>query len=55
MTSLEEARVISSEGTSIDVQKKKELSETPTELVNLSDPSPPELSVNIELSEQTPT
>ena len=31
-----------------------ELSETPTELVNLSVPSPPEPSVNLELSEQTP-
>ena len=30
------------------------MSETPTELVNLSVPSPPEPSVNIELSENTP-
>ena len=31
------------------------MSETPTELVNLTVPSPPEPSVNLELSEQTPT
>ena len=54
VTSLEGARVISSAGTSNDVHKEKELSETPTELVNLSVPSPPEPSVNIELSEHTP-
>ena len=54
VTSLEGARVISSAGTSIDAHKEKELSETPTELVNLSVPSPPEPSVNIELSEHTP-
>ena len=55
VTSLEEARVISSAGTSKDAHKEMELSETPTELVNLSVPSPPEPSVNLELSEQTPT
>ena len=55
VTSLEGARVISSAGTSKDAHKEKELSETPTELVNLSVPSPPEPSVNLELSEQTPT
>ena len=54
VTSLEGARVISSAGTSNDAHKEKELSETPTELVNLSVPSPPEPSVNIELSEHTP-
>ena len=55
MTSLEGDRVISSAGTSSDEHKETELSETPTELVNLSVPSPPEPSVNIELSEHTPT
>ena len=55
VTSLEGARVISCASTSKDAHKEKELSETPTELVNLSVPSPPEPSINIELSEQTPT
>ena len=54
VTSLEGVRVISSAGTSSDEHKEKEMSETPTELVNLSVPSPPEPSVNIELSEHTP-
>ena len=45
--------MISSAGTSTDAHKETKLSETPTELVNLSVPSPPEPSVNIELSEQT--
>ena len=54
MTSLEGARVLSSAGTSTDEHKAKEMSETPTKLVNLSVPSPPEPSVNIELSEHTP-
>ena len=53
VTSLEGARVISSACTSSDEHKEKELSETPTELVNLSVPSPPKPSVNIELSEHT--
>ena len=54
MTSLEGYRVIASAGTSKDTHKEKELSETPTELVNLSVPSPSEPSVNIYLSEHTP-
>ena len=40
VTSLEESRVISFAGTSIDMHKEFELSETPTKLVNLSVPSP---------------
>ena len=54
VTSLEGARVISYAGTYKDAHKEKELSETPTKLINLSVPSPPEPSVNIELSEHTP-
>ena len=55
VTSLEEARMISSAGTSKDTHKETELSETPIELINLSVPSPHEPSVNLAQSEQTPT
>ena len=54
VTSLKEARVISPTGTSTDEHKESDLSETPMELVNMSVPSPRELSINLERSEHTP-